>query len=431
MESSTTCLALSLVLISLAPFLAFLYTFFTYLTYAINHETPWNSKGRALSLRLSLTVAGVAIAIGLCQAVDDDNANDWWWPYLLLGIASIVSIAISVYLMLQTRRDDVVGIAKAPFYGVDSLKGRLVLVTGANNGIGKETTHQLAVMGATVVLLCRSVARAESAVDDVLQRDPDVISKDQLVVIPMDLGDFASVHEAVELLQQQFPRKMVDVLINNAGLMMGTQTKSKDGLDLMMQANHLGHFLLTRLLMEKKMLRSDDKKNPSRVVNLTSSTYEMTNKRGGFDFEDVMCDKGIRPYTLFGQYSQTKLANILFSKELTRRYQNLLVFAVHPGIVRTNVTSNMQWFWRIPNEIFGVFVAMMQKTPAEGAYSTIFVSAAPESELPPNGTYILNCKPYPTLPIADSKADAKRLWQVSEELVGLGDAKSTKTKNGN
>ena len=156
----------------------------------------------------------------------------------------------------------------------------------------------------------------------------------------------------------------------------------------------------------------------------------MTNALGGFDFDDTMCDKGIRTYTLFGQYSQTKLANILFSKELTRRFQNLLVFAVHPGIVRTNVTSNMQWFWRIPNEIFGVFVAMMQKTPAEGAYSTVFVSAAPESELPPNGTYILNCKPYPTLPIADSEADAKRLWQVSEDMVGLGDKRSSTTKNG-
>ncbi|KAL3915501.1 MAG: hypothetical protein SGARI_008170, partial [Bacillariaceae sp.] len=299
---STTCLALSTVLLSLAPLLAFLYTFFTYLTYAINHETPWNSKGRALSVRLSLTVAGVAIAMGLCQAVDNDDDNDkkqnGWWPYLVLGIATIVSITASIYLMLQTRRDDVVGIAKAPFYGVDSLKGKLYLVTGANNGIGKETTHQLAVMGATVVLLCRSVSRAEQAVEDILKRNPDLmISKEQLVVVPLDLGDFGSIHKAVELLQQKFPKKTVDVLINNAGLMMGTQTKSKDGLDLMMQANHLGHFLLTRLLMEKKMLRCDDEKNPSRVINLTSSTYEMTNARGGFDFDDIMCDKGIRPYT--------------------------------------------------------------------------------------------------------------------------------------
>jgi NAD(P)-dependent dehydrogenase (short-subunit alcohol dehydrogenase family) len=421
---STPCLALSLVLVSLGPFLAFLYTFFTYLTYAINHETPWNSKGGALSLRLSLTAASVAIAMGICQAADNNNNVNDWWPYLVLGIAATISWASSGYYMLQTRRDDVVGIDKPPFYGVDYLKGKLFLVTGANNGIGKETTHQLAAMGATVVLLCRSVARAHQAANEILQRDPDLISKEQLVVIPLDLGDFASVHKAVDLVEKQFANTTVDVLINNAGLMMGTQTKSKDGLDLMMQANHLGHFLLTRLLLQKNMLRCNSSKNPSRVINLTSSTYEMTTPRGGFDFDDIMCDKGMRPYTLFGQYSQTKLANILFSKELTRRYKNLLVYAVHPGIVRTNVTSNMQWFWRIPNEIFGVFVAMMQKTPAEGAYSTIFVSTAPKLELPSNGTYILNCKAYPTLCIADSEVDAQRLWLVSDELVGLRDSNS-------
>jgi retinol dehydrogenase 12 len=330
--------------------------------------------------------------------------------------------------MIQTRRNDVVGIDEVPFYGVDSLKGKLILVTGANNGIGRETTHQLACMGATVVLLCRSIARAEEAMNQILDRPPKSISKDQLVVIPLDLGDFASIQDGVKILKEKIPNRQVDVLINNAGLMMGYQATSKDGLEMMMQVNHLGHFLLTRLLLEQGLLGTFT--CPSRVINLTSSTYEMSNARGGFDFEDMLCDKGLRPYTLFGQYSMTKLANILFSKELVRRYENLKVFAIHPGIVRTNVTSNMQWFWRIPNEMFAIFVATMQKTPSEGAYSTVFLSAAPTLDLPPNGSYIVNCKQHPALPIAESTKDAERLWRISEHLVGWDQPNKTNVEKG-
>jgi NAD(P)-dependent dehydrogenase (short-subunit alcohol dehydrogenase family) len=411
-DSTTACLYVSLPLLAVGPLLALLYTFGVWMTYAINGEIAWCSRGKAMSVRLSLLVASVAIAMGLCRGVDKEKGA---WPFLMiLAVAAMVLGGVSLYLMWQTRQDDVVGIDRAPFYGDDSLQGKLVLITGANNGIGKEKAHQLASMGATVVLLCRSISRAEAAVQDILARCSSHISKEQLVVIPLDLGDFASIHAAVKLLQEKFPNQTVDVLINNAGLMMGTQTLSKDGLEMMMQANHLGHFLLTKLLLDQKLLLD---KNDCRVVNLTSSTYTMSQGRGGFDFDDMFCDQGKRPYTLFGQYSMTKLANILVSKELARQYKQLRVFAVHPGIVRTNVTSNMNWYWRIPNDIFAVFVAMLQKTPAEGAYSTVFVAAAPEADLPASGSYIVNCRAHPTLDIANSIDDAQRLWKVSEALV--------------
>jgi NAD(P)-dependent dehydrogenase (short-subunit alcohol dehydrogenase family) len=439
-------LIIASVLIALGPFLSFFYTFCVWMTYAINHEISWSSKSTALLLRLSFSVACIAIALGMAPSLastkttvaggddNDDTRQWWWWPYLLLAILSLGAWTMSIYLMKQTRRDDVVGISKPPYYGGRAMKGKLVLVTGANNGIGKETAQQLASMGATVVMLCRSEGRAKSAMKDILQesktknKSENPIENEQLVFVPLDLGEFASIHKAVDLLQKQFPNRTVDVLINNAGLMMGNYTKSKDGYELMMQANHLGHFLLTQLLLQNKMLRTTQDDNNgiscSRVLILTSSTYEMSNKLGGFDFKDMFCDKGLRSYSLFGQYSLTKLANLLHAKELTRRYNcgtsKLFVYAVHPGIVRTNVTSNMNWYWRVPNDILGCFVKTMQKTPAEGAYSSVFAAAAPVEELPVSGCYIVNCHSYPTLPIAESIDDAKKLWQVSDELVGSG-----------
>ena len=120
-----------------------------------------------------------------------------------------------------------------------------------------------------------------------------------------------------------------------------------------------------------------------------------------------------------GQYSQSKLANVLYTKELSRRYPKLLAYAVHPGIVRTNVTSNMKWYLRVPNFIFSWFIAAMQKTPAQGAYSSVYCASATPETLPPSGSVLLNCKVEPTTPASDSIPDAKRLWEVSEHITGL------------
>jgi len=418
-------------LITSGPFLAVLYQLCVCLTYAINHELPWSCLvAKPMTLRMSFWVASIAIAMGMAMGkTNKNNDDDWWWQYNLIP-SCLVGLTLwicSVYALQSTRRATVVGIPDdaVPFYGSDAMKDKIVVITGANNGIGKETAYQLACMGATVVMLCRSTKRAEAAVQELCQRKCQCCSdtclrKEQFIVIEMDLGHFESIRNAVEVLKQRLLQLQVHVLINNAGLMMGHPAKSQDGYELMMQANHLGHFLLTQLLIQEDMMSMKNDKE-ARVINLTSCTYSMASKTG-FDFDDMFCDKGSRKYTLFGQYSMTKLANLLHVKELVRRNSNgnLLVYAVHPGIVRTSVTKNMQWFLRIPNDIFGFLVATMQKTPTEGAYSTVYVAAAATPEPPiKNGSYIVNCKPHPVLPCADSDADAKRLWDVSEELVGL------------
>eukprot|EP00751_Fragilariopsis_kerguelensis_P042680 CAMPEP_0171009348 /NCGR_PEP_ID=MMETSP0736-20130129/21240_1 /TAXON_ID=186038 /ORGANISM="Fragilariopsis kerguelensis, Strain L26-C5" /LENGTH=268 /DNA_ID=CAMNT_0011440889 /DNA_START=516 /DNA_END=1323 /DNA_ORIENTATION=+ len=175
------------------------------------------------------------------------------------------------------------------------------------------------------------------------------LRKDQLLFVPIDLTDFQSIHHAVKCIQQhlelrtstlqatvateglggRIPTQYIYSVICNAGLMMGTQTTTKDGYETMMQANHLGHFLLLKLLLDKEMLKTTIvpttpavHDEPSRICILTSSTYEFSANENGFDFTDPFCSEGKRAYTLFGQYSMTKLANLLFAQELSKRYNN-------------------------------------------------------------------------------------------------------------
>lgn len=498
------------------PFFAFSYTFVVWLTYVVFKEVPLLSNGVAFFLRISLLTATVLCGYGICSnipalAAAAASSKESDKESLILNHSLTIIYAMgcifwifSYFLIKQTRQYDVVGVSRTPYFGSKYLQGQFFAITGANNGIGKETTIQLAKMGGTIFMLCRSEKRAKAAIQDILnknskndgddeERDID-IQPSQLIFVHCDLGNFSSIRQAVKDLTkimvekrqeyeqskkqntktQQRPR--LNALINNAGLMMGTQTMSQDGLELMMQANHLGHYLLSRLVLEVKddlmdvqATKSDsdgsagdeddrnDGINPARVLFLTSSTYQFSTD--GFDFEDMFCDKAMRPYTLFGQYSMTKLANILTAQELQRKYPTrttmtttqknhrrpVRVFAVHPGIVRTNVTSNMQWIMRFLDSVFRLIVESTQKTAAEGAYGSVYCAASPTQLLPKIETendhtpsspstslvpssscqYIVNCRLHPLNIHAQSKEDARQLWCVSEELVGLTNSDAT------
>jgi NAD(P)-dependent dehydrogenase (short-subunit alcohol dehydrogenase family) len=438
------------ILILSGPTIALIYAVSVWVTYALSHEFSWTSKIGDLLLPASwIETAAIACSLAVTTLCQDDAQMH------ISRVTSVMSILLfwgsSMYCIYKIRTRDVVGISTIPFYGEEHLNEKVVLITGANAGIGKDTAAQIASMGAkTIVFLCRSESRAQTAVQELVDRG---YQKSQFEVCPCDLGDFASIRNAVEYLTTKLKIQAVDILINNAGLLMGTYTKSKDGYELMMQANHLGHFLLTQLLLDRDILR----KEGSRIINLTSSTYKLV--KDGFDFEDMFCE-GERRYTMFGtlyligrmggwhlimspetstcitnhrhpfiliflllfnvgQYSQTKLANVLYSKELARRYPTLSVYAVHPGIVRTNVTSNMVWYLRIPNDLFSWYIASIQKTSSQGAYSSVFCAAAPMDRLPTSGSVIHNCKLQATTDVAESRSDAKRLWQVSEKITGL------------
>jgi len=227
--------------------------------------------------------------------------------------------------------------------------------------------------------------------------------------------------------------------------MLGTQSTTKDGLETMMQSNHLGHFLLIKLMLEKGMLRTKFFEEPSRVCLLTSSTYLFAASQKGFDFSDPYCSMGLRKYSLFGQYSMTKLANLLTAKELARRYnpqessnleKSLAVFAVHPGIVRTNVTTNMTWIYQLFLKYTARIVHSIQKTAEEGAYTTVFTVAAPLDSISSwnQGCYFVNCQKRETNDYVEGprgSEDAKRLWEWSEEQLLQLDGKRGAATNAN
>ena len=381
--------------------MAWIYAISVWATYAIMHECHWHDKLYGIAIRLAIVMDAIACSIGLCARTPQRNP-DW---HIAVPV-SLLFLGLALYCIVQTRRIDVVG-SEPPKYGKDSstwMKDKVVVITGANSGIGKETAQQLAGMGATVILACRSQARAEQAMAEIRQSSSNITEK-QLVFLECDLGNLASVRKAAQILAEK--KITINVLINNAGVMMAKKTITKDGFELTMQANHLGHFLLTVLLLP--LFADED----VRVLSLTSSTYEMASK--GFDFEDMFCDKS-RSYTLFGQYAMSKLANILFVKELNQRYgKRLKAFAVHPGIVRTEVVRNMPWYLRYHNRIFAYGVAACQKTPQQGAYCSVHCAASPTP--PASGSYVVDCREYPELPCASSVEDAKRLWEVSAALL--------------
>jgi NAD(P)-dependent dehydrogenase (short-subunit alcohol dehydrogenase family) len=401
---SNNCL-LAYILPTVAPAIALLYIICVWGTYAYMKDYPWTAKLGRISLRLGVLVGATASSIGMCEA--SSNANNETLPTSAIVFVGLLFTSISAYFIYHTRVHDVVG-SLPPRWNAKWMQGKVVLITGANTGIGKETAAQLASMGATVIMACRSQARAEKAMEDIRRSSKVFLKENQLLFLPLDLGDFQSIRQAVKKLEE-LKLGSLDVLINNAGVMMGTKTMSKDGIELMMQANHLGHFLLTNLLLPKL------EQHNSRVLTLSSSTHRFAHE--GFDFDDMVCDN-TRKYTLFGQYAMTKLANILFTKELARRHDKIWAVAVHPGIVRTDVTRNMPWYLRYPNLMFAYCVVTLQKTPSEGAYCSVYCAA---SDKPPkSGSYVANCAEEAPVQCAESLEVCMCVLIVAYRVCFLG-----------
>jgi NAD(P)-dependent dehydrogenase (short-subunit alcohol dehydrogenase family) len=188
-------------------------------------------------------------------------------------------------------------------YQTVSLEGKVYIITGSNTGIGFETAKQLVEMGATVILACRTPDKAREARDLILSQTKCPVTR--VIVIKLDLCGFDSVRKFVkEFRALGLP---LNGLINNAGVMMQERSLTQDGFETVFTANHLSHFLLTNLLLPEL------EKSNGRIVNLTSALHKNAKR---FIFEDVMSEKN---YSLFGTYSQSKLANILFTFELQRR----------------------------------------------------------------------------------------------------------------
>ncbi|XP_037535353.1 retinol dehydrogenase 13-like [Nematolebias whitei] len=249
------------------------------------------------------------------------------------------------------------------------LDGKTVLITGANTGIGKETAMDMTQRGARVILACRDMTKARIAAEEIRQKS----GNGNVMVKKLDLASLQSVRDLAKDVQENKDR--LDVLINNAGIMMCPKWKTEDGFEMQFVVNHLGYFLLTNCLLD--LLK---KSAPSRIVIVSSLAHD----RGRIHFDDINLDKEYKPEK---SYYQSKLANVLFARELAARLQgtDVTVYNLHLGVIRTelgrHLFQNMALWKRI---LFSVLIFLI-KNPWEGAQTTIYCtvdeSAANQSGL--------------------------------------------------
>ncbi|XP_021034863.1 retinol dehydrogenase 11 isoform X1 [Mus caroli] len=277
------------------------------------------------------------------------------------------------------------------------LPGKVAIVTGANTGIGKETAKDLAQRGARVYLACRDVDKGELAAREIQA----ATGNSQVFVRKLDLADTKSIRAfAKDFLAEE---KHLHLLINNAGVMMCPYSKTADGFEMHIGVNHLGHFLLTHLLLEKLKESA-----PSRIVNLSSLGHHL----GRIHFHNL---QGEKFYSASLAYCHSKLANILFTKELARRLKGsgVTTYSVHPGTVHSELTrhsSIMRWLW----QLFFIFI----KTPQEGAQTSLYC-ALTEGLESLSGSHFSDCQLAWVSYQGRNEIIARRLWNVSCDLLGL------------
>ena len=293
---------------------------------------------------------------------------------------------------------------------VPSQRGRLAIVTGANTGLGYETTRDLAQKGMRVVMACRSRDRA---LDAKTRIEADVPGAD-LEFRRLDLSALSSVREFASGFRNG--HETLDLLINNAGVMWTPYSKSVDGFEGQMAANYFGHFLLTSLLLDVMPDRPE-----SRVVALSSIAHRQPPKR--IRFEDLNWERG---YNKYEAYAQTKLACLLFAKELQRRLERsgkrILSVAAHPGVSKTELARTVKpWVVALVRYTIGPFIS---HPPREAALPTVMAALAPDvaggEYFGPQGLREMKGPPgrAEVAPWAQDQEAASRLWEVSVELTG-------------
>ncbi|XP_039217697.1 dehydrogenase/reductase SDR family member 13-like [Crotalus tigris] len=279
-----------------------------------------------------------------------------------------------------------------------SLRGKTVLITGGNAGIGKATAVDLARRGARVILACRNKARGESAVWDIRRES----GNSEVILMILDLANLNSVRAFAENFLKSEPR--LDILINNAGVLQDGQTI--DGFDLDFQINHLSHFLLTHLLLDRLKHCA-----PSRILIVSSSSHN----HGKIDFRTIH-KPAEGPWQAYKSYSNSKLANVLHARELANRLEgtNVTCYAVHPGAVRTEIGyASRWWLFRM------VWFLSVFKRDCDTGAQTLIYCATEEGIESLSGQYFADCQPEVPSPQARDDHMARKLWEFSERLLGL------------
>jgi len=296
-----------------------------------------------------------------------------------------------------------------------SQAGRIAVVTGASSGMGLETAVGLAAAGAKVIMACRNPAKAATALAEVHRRAPG----SDVTLMTLDLSSLASVRAFAREFNEQHAR--LDLLINNAGIMGVPQSRTVDGFESQMGTNHLGHFALTGLLIERLLATPG-----ARVITVGSLGHW---RAPGLDLDDLHYERS--PYSEFGAYCNSKLANLLFFLELSRRLDargsGLVAAAAHPGFAATNIkpmpTHPIGAAWR--RFITPIAIKYVIGTAESGALPILHAATAPgvanNEYYGPDGFKELRGNPAPARRSskADDAAAARRLWEVSSRLTGV------------
>lgn len=296
---------------------------------------------------------------------------------------------------------------KRLFNQITKMKNKTIIITGANSGIGLATAKVLAQTGAKIIMTARDFIKGQRALKEVKDssNNPDV----HLQI--MDLASLDSIYNASREILHKHER--IDILINNAGIMSLKKNETVDGFEEQFGVNHLGHFLLTNLVLSR-IEQTAKQYGEARVIFLSSGAHQRTK---GIDFDDLGWEK--RKYEGFTAYADSKLANILTANEIARRYGEARIFthSLAPGAVKTNIYKNDS-IKGIKLLLAKLAFAIIGISPEKGAATLVFLATSPEATKV-NGRYWKKSKITQAKLPENEEAIAGRLWKVSMELTGL------------
>ena len=300
---------------------------------------------------------------------------------------------------------------------IPDLTGKVAIVTGANSGIGFEAARELARKGVATVLACRSVERGQRALDALRAELPAA----DAVLMELDLASLDSIGRFADAF-----RERLDLLINNAGIMAVPYARTADGFESQMGVNHLGHFALTGQLIALIAATPG-----ARVVNVSS----LAHRNASLDFGDLLYENG--GYSPMRAYGRSKLANLLFTHELRRRFEaagvDALALAAHPGFSETGLAVHLRRGWQAPVMLL---ISLLSQSAARGALPTLRAAADADARdgqfYGPHGIMGIRGFPVAVEPSAAARDEdaARRLWEASERLTGVSYARLEPARDG-
>lgn len=323
----------------------------------------------------------------------------------MAGLLPLARAATSHFMMLPRNRFGHRTTAEQVRRDV-SLAGKTAIVTGAGAGLGTETTRVLALAGAHVVMACRNLPAAEAVATRLRAALP--ASAGALEIMSLDLGSLASVRAFARDFQARHSK--LHLLINNAGVMATPLGQTADGFETQMGTNHLGHFLLTSLLLDRLVASA-----PARIVVLASDAHRRGSREGLLGTLETDPHYEQRKYRPFSAYGDSKLANILFARSLAARLvgTGVTAFSIHPGVIPTNLSEHFGIAGKIYRAVGGLFL----KSIAQGAATTVFAATAPELSEAHSGSYLADCNEAQPRPPGLDPALAERTWELSEKAI--------------